>query len=263
VLQLQALAPQQGPHPQPDRRAAQFHPVDAEVSVPAWVFGQSRYLVLPDGTVVTTHPDGRDTVITSIPEDGSARSRRLENLTVRSIAHDGERVMGIVSFPDRPVEVRSLPDGEVLRPGAGPQQDRLCRFAPALAARAGAGVLVTGDRPPLTLSRAVRRAAPGRHLDFLPAARLGAALAAAAPGADAVVLCGNTRGLDVVSLANADSALSGRIRNQVLIRRHDTTGVGRVVEALGDAEVIESADSTRLVDLTVLLGKRFRVSKGY
>jgi hypothetical protein len=70
-------------------------------------------------------------------------------------------------------------------------------------------------------------------------------------------------GLDVVSLANADSALSGRLRNQVLIRRHDTTGVGRVVEALGDAEVIEAADSTRLVDLTVLLGKRFRVSKGY
>lgn len=70
-------------------------------------------------------------------------------------------------------------------------------------------------------------------------------------------------GLDVVSLANADSALSGRLRNQVLIRRYDTTGVGRVVEALGDAEVIEAADSTRLVDLTVLLGKRFRVSKGY
>ena len=100
-------------------RLVPVRPVDSEVSVPAWVFGQSRYVVLPDGTIVTTHPDGRDTVITSIPEDGSPRSQRLEDLMVRSIAHDGERVIGIVSFPDRPVEVRSLPDGEVLRPGAG------------------------------------------------------------------------------------------------------------------------------------------------
>lgn len=70
-------------------------------------------------------------------------------------------------------------------------------------------------------------------------------------------------GLDVVYLANADSVRSGRQRNQVIVRRNDTTGVGRAVEALGDAEVIQAPDSTRLVDLTVLLGTRFRVPKGY
>jgi hypothetical protein len=70
-------------------------------------------------------------------------------------------------------------------------------------------------------------------------------------------------GLDVVNLANADSAHRGRVRNQVLVRRGDTTGVGRALEALGDAEVITAPDSTRLVDLTVLLGKEFRVPKGY
>jgi hypothetical protein len=63
--------------------------------------------------------------------------------------------------------------------------------------------------------------------------------------------------LDVVNFGNADSAQSGRIRNQVLVRRGDTTGVGRVIEALGAAEVIDAPDSTRLVDLTVLLGKEF------
>jgi len=63
--------------------------------------------------------------------------------------------------------------------------------------------------------------------------------------------------LDVVSFGNADSAQSGRLRNQVLVRRGDTTGVGRVIEALGAAEVIDAPDSTRLVDLTVLLGKEF------
>ena len=63
--------------------------------------------------------------------------------------------------------------------------------------------------------------------------------------------------LDVVYFGNADSAQSGRVRNQVLIRRGDTTGVGRVIEALGTAEVVEAPDPARLVDLTVLLGKEF------
>ncbi|MGH7594047.1 MAG: hypothetical protein ACRELE_09400 [Gemmatimonadales bacterium] len=68
--------------------------------------------------------------------------------------------------------------------------------------------------------------------------------------------------LDVVGFGNADSAMSGRIRNQVLVRRGDTTGVGRVIEAIGDADVIDAPDSTRLVDLTVLLGKAFLPGTG-
>lgn len=70
-------------------------------------------------------------------------------------------------------------------------------------------------------------------------------------------------GLDVVLLADAEAALRGHDRNQVLVRRRDTTGVGRVVEALGDAEVVVMEDADRLVDLTVLLGRRFRVPKGH
>ncbi|MEP6589597.1 MAG: LytR C-terminal domain-containing protein [Gemmatimonadota bacterium] len=69
-------------------------------------------------------------------------------------------------------------------------------------------------------------------------------------------------GLDVVYVANADSALSGRDRNQILVRRGDTTGVGRALDALGDGEVVTANDPARLVDLTILLGKRFRVPKG-
>lgn len=70
-------------------------------------------------------------------------------------------------------------------------------------------------------------------------------------------------GLDVVYFGNADAKLADRDRNQVLIRGDDTSGVGRVVEALGDAEVIEAPDRTRLVDLTVLLGKKFAVPVGH
>lgn len=70
-------------------------------------------------------------------------------------------------------------------------------------------------------------------------------------------------GLDVVYFGNADAKLADRERNQVLVRGGDTSGVGRVVEALGDAEVIDAPDRTRLVDLTVLLGKKFAVPAGH
>jgi dipeptidyl aminopeptidase/acylaminoacyl peptidase len=95
--------------------------VDAEVSLPAWLLGQSRYLVTADGTVVTAHDDGLDAVLTSVPENGATVTERLERQRVAALAHDGISLLGIVTFPDRPVEVRRLGTGEadVLRPGAG------------------------------------------------------------------------------------------------------------------------------------------------
>jgi hypothetical protein len=67
-------------------------------------------------------------------------------------------------------------------------------------------------------------------------------------------------GIDVVLAGNAPPELSGRTRNQVLVRRGDTTGVGRVIAVLGQADVIALTDSARLVDLTVVLGTSFRSS---
>jgi hypothetical protein len=64
-------------------------------------------------------------------------------------------------------------------------------------------------------------------------------------------------GLDVVDYGDAGESLTGRSHNQVLVRRSDTTGAGRVVEALGGADIIDAPDPSRLVDLTVLLGKDF------
>ena len=68
-------------------------------------------------------------------------------------------------------------------------------------------------------------------------------------------------GLDVVYFGNADSALSGRQQSQVLVRRGDTTGVGRVIEALGQAVVIDAPDRARVVDLTVLIGADYVLAK--
>lgn len=105
-------------------RLAPVVTVDAEVSIPAWMFGQSRYLVEPDGTVVTTHPDGRDTILTRVPEDGPVTTQRLAEQGLSMVAHDSTSMVAIVTFPDRPSEVHRLdPDGrtEVLRPGSGMQ----------------------------------------------------------------------------------------------------------------------------------------------
>jgi dipeptidyl aminopeptidase/acylaminoacyl peptidase len=97
--------------------------VEAEVSVPAWLLGQSRYVVTLDGTVVTVHGSGRHTVLTSVPEDGDPVAETLDEQTVAMLAHDGTSLLGIVGFPDRPAQVRRLGTEQdaVLRPGSGTQ----------------------------------------------------------------------------------------------------------------------------------------------
>lgn len=66
--------------------------------------------------------------------------------------------------------------------------------------------------------------------------------------------------LDVVTWGNAPSELKDTVttRVRVLVRRGDTTGVGRVIEVFGDAEVVNAADARRLVDLTVLVPRQIR-----
>ena len=67
------------------------------------------------------------------------------------------------------------------------------------------------------------------------------------------------QGLDVVYFGNlTDTVLGKRERNLIYVRRGDTAGVGRVIAAIGDADVIDRADATRLVDLSVMLGRRLK-----
>jgi hypothetical protein len=66
--------------------------------------------------------------------------------------------------------------------------------------------------------------------------------------------------LDVVYFGSpADSVLAKRERNLIYVRRGDTTGVGAVMAAIGDAEVVDRPDPTRMVDLTVIPGRAFYV----
>jgi dipeptidyl aminopeptidase/acylaminoacyl peptidase len=75
--------------------------------------------VAADGVVLITHPQGQDTVLTSVPEDGQPSTRTLQRQSVAAIAADAAGSVGIVAFPDRPAEIRRLSDGEVIRAGAG------------------------------------------------------------------------------------------------------------------------------------------------
>ena len=63
-------------------------------------------------------------------------------------------------------------------------------------------------------------------------------------------------GLDVVYWG-ADTSRGALAHTLILVRRGDTTGVGRVIAALGHAQILDSADATRLVDLTVKLGRDY------
>ncbi|MEZ4378136.1 MAG: LytR C-terminal domain-containing protein [Gemmatimonadales bacterium] len=65
-------------------------------------------------------------------------------------------------------------------------------------------------------------------------------------------------GLDVVLYDNAPPEWrdSLRIDPLVLVRRGDTTGVGRIRDVLGPIEVRDVPDPKPLVDLTVVVGAR-------
>ena len=79
----------------------------------------------------------------------------------------------------------------------GDRADRLRSFARhSVVFRSGVAILLTGDRPALTLAAAVRRQCPGATVSFVPSRHLAAQIAREATdrAARRIVFCGNTRG---------------------------------------------------------------------
>jgi LytR cell envelope-related transcriptional attenuator len=65
-------------------------------------------------------------------------------------------------------------------------------------------------------------------------------------------------GLDVVYYGSiSDSVKEFRLHGQIIVRRGDTTGVGRILATLGPIEVVSTPDSGREVDISVVLGHDF------
>ena len=125
----------------------------------------------------------------------------------------------------------------------------------------GAGVVLVGAFAVVMLKVAPRPGPSGLHVEWAPLphrVRVEVLNASGQPGAARIGrLLLQHAGLDVVQSGTADSANRGSLANRILVRLGDTVGVGRIVEALGGAEVVLQPDSNRIVDLTVILGRNF------
>jgi hypothetical protein len=64
------------------------------------------------------------------------------------------------------------------------------------------------------------------------------------------------RGVDVVDTGNYDD--TSYAQTLVLLRRGHLDGAKQVARALGSGEVMQQLDPTRLVDVTVVLGRDYR-----
>jgi dipeptidyl aminopeptidase/acylaminoacyl peptidase len=72
------------------------YPIAAEVGLPAWVFGQKRYLV-GDGTVWLTYSSSDGAHLVTVAADGSSRDDVLPFLALGSLTLDGSRIVAIAS----------------------------------------------------------------------------------------------------------------------------------------------------------------------
>jgi dipeptidyl aminopeptidase/acylaminoacyl peptidase len=98
---------------------------DREVGGPAWLFGAAHVATASDGTVLAAMAQGGQALLVAIPESGIPTEHALPCTAVRALAVDGNRLVLIVTAPDRGPEVVEADLGDptalrVLRPGADP-----------------------------------------------------------------------------------------------------------------------------------------------
>jgi dipeptidyl aminopeptidase/acylaminoacyl peptidase len=72
------------------------HPLAAEVGVPAWIFGLSRYLVTDTG-IWLTYSTAEGAHLVEVSSDGSVRDDVLPFLSLASLRRDGSRIVAIAS----------------------------------------------------------------------------------------------------------------------------------------------------------------------
>ncbi|MPY94556.1 MAG: prolyl oligopeptidase family serine peptidase [Acidimicrobiia bacterium] len=114
---------------------APVSPVDAEVGQPAWVFGQARYAVARDGTIVLTYSADAAAHLVVVPEDGEPVDHLLPFVSIGALrAVDGTVTYLAHAAAQEPLVARSSlvapADVTVLRP------PRDLGLAPGLVARA-------------------------------------------------------------------------------------------------------------------------------
>jgi len=109
-------------------RLTNLDQADREVGGPAWVFGAAHVATASDGTVLAATVRNGQGLLVTISTSGSPKEHALPCTAVLSLAVDGDRLVLIVTAPDRGPEVVAADLGDptalrVLRPGADPGLD--------------------------------------------------------------------------------------------------------------------------------------------
>ena len=73
------------------------HPVAAEVGMPAWVFGQSRYVISDDAIVWMTFSDDVGAHLIGVGADGSIREIAVDAVALMQLRADGRRIVALVT----------------------------------------------------------------------------------------------------------------------------------------------------------------------
>jgi dipeptidyl aminopeptidase/acylaminoacyl peptidase len=109
-------------------RLTNLDQADREVGGPAWVFGAAHVATASDGTVLAATVHDGQALLVAIPESGIPTEHALSCTAVRALAVDGNRLVLLVTSPDRGPEVveadlRDPTALTVLRPAADPGLD--------------------------------------------------------------------------------------------------------------------------------------------
>lgn len=103
--------------------------LDAEIGVPAWLFGSARYAPLPDGRIVAAaRAGGSDRLVVRDP-DGAVRTLELPFTELPLVRAAGDDVLLIAGSPHREAGLYRL-GAAGLRPGAEPAEALTTLSAP-------------------------------------------------------------------------------------------------------------------------------------
>jgi dipeptidyl aminopeptidase/acylaminoacyl peptidase len=98
------------------------HPIKAEITRPAWLFGQSRYVLDADGSAWFTYSAADGAHLVRVGRDSTARDDVLPVGGLDALRLDGDRLVALASRPDAEpaVVALTLPGGVPTRTGAVP-----------------------------------------------------------------------------------------------------------------------------------------------
>jgi dipeptidyl aminopeptidase/acylaminoacyl peptidase len=89
-------------------KMAPVHAVEAEVALPPWTLGQSRYVVSPEGTLWYTYSVADGAHLVRVTKDGTATDVVLPFLRLEAMRLDGSAIRGIASYATQEAAVVSL-----------------------------------------------------------------------------------------------------------------------------------------------------------